>query len=312
MTEMTRTRSQQYLELAMVFQLPEDHSSELAQAYTRLFLGPHKPLVYPYESVYIEGQLGGITCDQVKRCYAEAGLKLSTNQHQLPDHISVELAFMAYLAAQEEQDTDQAQAWRQKQRRFLLDHLARWLPTFWQKIENSRAHPYYREAARSLRIRVEGDLKRSSSKGRYPNISLLVDTQRCTLCTLCKDSCRPGAISIESTRTELTLLFNRADCNGCRACLRLCPEGAIDLKRGQPLDQPCRSQPRSIAAAPRVICPKCNQPHIAVPWLKQLTQRLEDGKFATQSLIYCPPCKSCLEVGPGHTVSPVQEELVSV
>lgn len=312
MNDTNRARSQKYLDLALAFCPPEDNSSELALAYTRLFLGPQKPLVYPYESVHIEGQLGGITCDQVKRCYAEAGLKMSTTQHQLPDHISVELAFMAYLAAQEEQDTAQAQTWRQKQRRFLLDHLARWLPSFWQKIENSAAHPYYHEAACTLRMLVEGDLKRSTVTKRYLNIRLSVDTQRCTLCTLCKDSCSPGAISVESTHTALTLLFNRADCNGCRACLRICPENAIILERCPPLDQPRRSQQSSMASAPRVICPRCHQPHIALPWLEQLTRRLEDGKFATQSLVYCPPCKSNLEVIPGHIVSPVQEEPVSV
>jgi len=312
MQDIAPSRSQRYLDLALAFRPPEDRSSELALAYTRLFLGPQKPLAYPYESVYVEGQLGGMTCGQVTRCYAEAGLKLMSSMREMPDHISVELAFMAHLAAQEEQAPDQAKLWRQRQRRFLLDHLARWLPMFWQNVENSPAHPYYREAARSLRDLVERDLNRSTPKKRYPNISLRVDTQRCSLCTLCQDSCRPAALSVDCTRTELTLLFNPANCNGCRACLHICPEGAITLERNQPLDQPRRSQQQVVAAAPRVICPKCQQPHISVPWLELLTRRLEDGNFVAHSLVYCPPCKSTLEVELGHTVSSVQEEPVSV
>ncbi|HLA98855.1 MAG TPA: molecular chaperone TorD family protein [Anaerolineales bacterium] len=305
-------RSQKYLELALAFQAPEDNSSELAQAYTRLFVGPNKPVAYPYESVYFEGQLGGMTCEQVSRCYAEAGLRLKTSKSEMPDHISVELAFMAHLAAQEEQATGQSQVWRQRQRRFLRDHLARWLPIFWLKVENSAAHPYYRQAARSLRALVEGDLKQSTFQKRYPDISLRVETSRCTLCTLCKDSCRSGALSIACTPEDITLIFNPADCNGCRACLRICPERAITIDRGHPRGQPRRPQQNAIATAQRVICPKCHQPHIAIPWLEQLTKRLGDEKFATQSLVYCPPCKAIVEDRPGHAVSPVQEEPVSV
>lgn len=312
MNNSASVRSQKYLDLALAFRPPEEHSSELALAYTRLFLGPRKPIAYPYESVHVEGQLGGITCEQVRRCYADAGLRMRSTEREMPDHISVELAFMAHLAEREEKDADQAQVWRRRQRRFLLDHLARWLPTFWQKIESSTTHPYYIEAARSLKNLVEKDLKRTNSQKRYPNISLLINAQRCTLCTLCQDSCRPGALLVDCTAKDLTLFFNPAECNGCRACLRICPEIAITLERGRPLDHPCQPEQKALAVAPRVICPKCHQPHIAIPWLKRLTKRLEDVKFATQSLAYCPLCKSTLEDGLGHPVSPIQEELVSV
>lgn len=304
-------RSHKYLDLAMAFRPPVDRSSELMLAYTRLFVGPRKPVAYPYESVYIEGQLGGITCEQVRRFYAEAGLRLSKTQQELPDHISVELAFMAYLAEQEQADTAQTQLWRHKQRRFLHDHLARWLPTFWQKLESDTVHPYYRGAARSLKLLVESDLKRSTSKKRYPNISLHINSQRCTLCTLCQDSCHPGALAVDCTAEELMLLFNPAECNGCRACLRICPEQAVTLDLGQALDKPRLPGQELLASAPRVICPKCLQPHIAAPWLEHLTRRLQDGKFATKSLAYCPPCKTILEYGPGNPASPMLEELVS-
>ena len=73
----------------------------------------------------------------VEREYATAGLSLSPSLHDMPDHVAVELEFMAFLCAQE------ASAWErealaegiqaiERQESFLERHLARWLPQ-WAK-----------------------------------------------------------------------------------------------------------------------------------------------------------------------------------
>ncbi len=312
------SRSQRYWSLAQAFLPPADGATrDLSLAYTRLFFGPGRPTAHPYESVFIEGRMMGEAAAQVVECYAEAGLQVSNYSHELPDHVTLELAYMAYLVAQEANDTGKAKVWRDRQYRFLHGHLARWLPQFCERIEASEANQYYRAVARELKELIEEDVatltphfprienraipstrpqrsksSQTSSSTRYPNIHLDVDLSMCTLCTLCADSCKVGALTVESTATSLSLVFNPAFCNGCRLCLRLCPEEAISIRRGIALAAPRSSSRGVVSSAQRVVCPDCQSPHIAVPWLERLAERLGDRESVRHSLARCPACKA--------------------
>lgn len=340
----TASRFQRYLALAFAFRPAEAGAAhDLHRAYTRLFLGPGRPIAPPYESAYVEGRLAGEASTQVAHCYAEAGLQVvcRDDRYELPDHVAVELAFMAHLAAQEERDPGQAEEWRERQRRFLREHLTRWLPQFCQDIEASQAHPFYCDAARAAKRLVEEDRARLAGANwglvkRYPNIRLRVDGSRCTLCSLCADNCRPGALTVGGTPTMLNLAFDPAGCNGCRACLRLCPEGAITIERGAALSHALSpsslrlrsgqaslrvnsaagappSTPASVlVGAPRVICPECHRPHIAEPWMKRLADRLGGGESVRRSLALCPFCKAALGEGLPMPVRLPHESFASV
>jgi TorA maturation chaperone TorD len=75
----------------------------LAEEYTRLFLGPGKH-ISPHESVQLKrgsGVLWGPETGIVKRFIGEAGFDYDETYHGLPDHISVELEFLAHLVEQE-------------------------------------------------------------------------------------------------------------------------------------------------------------------------------------------------------------------
>lgn len=173
--EHARTRASSYELLALGFGPP---SRELAEAlskaearlsltaldlpvlipeYHRLFVGPARLPVPPYESVYREGwQVFGETTLEVKRRYAEAGYTLDPSFTDLPDHVAVELAFMALLAeeeakAWEAQDTAAASAWLARERTFLDDHLSRWLPAFCERLLASTETAFYRRLAVELR-----------------------------------------------------------------------------------------------------------------------------------------------------------------
>jgi len=74
---------------------------ELAVEYTRLFRGPVKAEAYPYESMYIDGEIMGASTLDVLRRYEEAGIAVSDDFRDLPDHIAAELEFMHYLSARE-------------------------------------------------------------------------------------------------------------------------------------------------------------------------------------------------------------------
>ena len=61
---------------------------------------PHR-LVYLFESVYNEGKLYDESTFAIARLYYEAGLKVEEDFRLPPDHIAVELEFMAFLSYKE-------------------------------------------------------------------------------------------------------------------------------------------------------------------------------------------------------------------
>jgi TorA maturation chaperone TorD len=70
---------------------------EMERDYTNMFFSSKPRLVYLFESVYNEGKLLQDSTFQIARLYYDAGLKLIDDFKLPPDHIAVELEFMAYL-----------------------------------------------------------------------------------------------------------------------------------------------------------------------------------------------------------------------
>ncbi|MGQ9554983.1 MAG: TorD/DmsD family molecular chaperone [Anaerolineae bacterium] len=107
--------------------------------YIRLFVvNPQAP---PYESFYLdpERQITGWIVAGLEREYTERGLAVSTPLQEPPDHVAVELEFMAFMCGRE------AEAWERKvvregahllqsEERFLDSHLKRWFPAFLRQV----------------------------------------------------------------------------------------------------------------------------------------------------------------------------------
>ncbi len=137
-------------------QRPEDELLEdLAVEYTRLFLGPGKH-VQPYAAIYLGGagaSLCGPATVWARDFMERAGFTLTPEHHGLPDHVSVELEFMAGMAerearAIEDSDIEAAAQCRRIQKEFLQDHLGRWLPEFCGRAAEHAELTFYREMAR--------------------------------------------------------------------------------------------------------------------------------------------------------------------
>ncbi len=137
-------------------QRPEDELLEdLAVEYTRLFLGPGKH-VQPYAAIYLGGagaSLCGPATVWARDFMERAGFTLTPEHHGLPDHVSVELEFMAGMAerearAIEDSDLEAAAQCRWIQKEFLQDHLGRWLPEFCGRAAEHAELSFYRELAR--------------------------------------------------------------------------------------------------------------------------------------------------------------------
>jgi len=122
----------------------------LAEEYTRLFLGPGKH-ISPHESVQLKrgsGVLWGPETGIVKRFIGEAGFDYDETYHGLPDHISVELEFLAHLTEQQANATESGDDARLRsaigwQHRFISKHLGKWVAIFARKIKADAVLPFY-------------------------------------------------------------------------------------------------------------------------------------------------------------------------
>ncbi len=135
---------------------PEDVLLEdLAVEYTRLFLGPGRH-VRPYAATYLDGpgaSLCGPAAVWARDFMERAGFALTPERRDLPDHVSVELEFMARMAACEAEaieagDAAAAAQCRWIQKEFLENHLGRWLPAFCGHAAEHAELSFYRELAR--------------------------------------------------------------------------------------------------------------------------------------------------------------------
>jgi TorA maturation chaperone TorD len=128
----------------------------LAIDYTQLFHGPVER-ISPYESIQLGNgdELMGPAAEEVRRFMAEVGFSVPPETGELPDHISVELAFMAELARREAEaleadDGKTAEFVAALECRFLTAHLGRWAERFARKVWDRAATPFYAAMAELL------------------------------------------------------------------------------------------------------------------------------------------------------------------
>jgi TorA maturation chaperone TorD/Pyruvate/2-oxoacid:ferredoxin oxidoreductase delta subunit len=292
-------RCRTYTDLATAFSKPQPG---LEREFTRLFLGPGRPVVHPYESVHREGRMMGHPALNVRRFMADEGV--TPAGHTLPDHVSMELAFMAYLtsceaSSREEGDGEKAVHYLNRQERFLQEHLMRWLPQFCHRILTGRPHAYYSALARRVQSFVAADLLQIQDLlARAPDDMSPEAELRdwwhvsvgsgCTLCRVCLQVCRPGALRLVSQETVTILSYEATLCDGCAACQRWCPEESIHVDRADE----CTTGSELVRSA-KLTCPGCGRLYAPASMVDNVRGRLgEISEAMLQRLIMCPDCKT--------------------
>lgn len=129
---------------------PPEVAGELMPEYQRLFVGPYRVEAPPYESCYRgPGRaVMGEAAVEVLRSYAEAGVALHPEVRDLPDHIALELEFLAHLAAAEvghwrRRERSRLAACLEREERFLGEHLLRWIAPFAARVAAATRRPFY-------------------------------------------------------------------------------------------------------------------------------------------------------------------------
>ncbi len=138
--------------------LREDYAAEghdaLLLDYTRLFLGPDHIIAKPYGSVWLEGDntIMGESTMAVLELYKEGGFDMSEEFREVPDHIAVELEFLYLLIYRENEahrngELEALQAKADLRKRFLDEHLGRWVGPFTAVVGAGAQSGFYRQLA---------------------------------------------------------------------------------------------------------------------------------------------------------------------
>jgi len=300
--------------------LPPTGPEVLDRCYTRLITNPGRRPVALYESLHRGGGLMGQFTWEVERHYQALGVAPVAGE--LPDHASVELAFLGHLAAAEAEartagDGRLVARIKAEQRYFLRTHAGAWLPEVGMALA-SADNRFYAAVGRLLSGFLAEELTGRKQNGQARiRLPTLKDPHACTLCGLCAGSCPLGALRVIESATETALALNPGQCIGCNRCERICPEAVLilavaeqtDQADGQPSgdqpsgDQPSGSQPSRFNPAkrigsqvmrrsPRAECPHCGQPTVSQAELKAVLARLRPDPAMEQRLCLCVECKS--------------------
>ena len=122
--------------------------------YTRLFLGPTYIIAKPYGSVWLDrdSALMGDSTMAVQELYREGGFDMDEEFHELPDHIAAELEFLYLLIYRENEahrdgKPEAREAKTALRKRFLDEHLGRWVGPFTAAVRAGAQSAFYRELA---------------------------------------------------------------------------------------------------------------------------------------------------------------------
>lgn len=127
---------------------------EVANEFTKMFLGPHQPPVAPYESFYLAGSLYKEPLIKVREFMRAAGLAKKDDEHfpEPEDILTFELEIMNWLVTKElaAKNPKDALKWLERQAEFFKTHLQVWSPQCAKDIVEAEYAEFYKGAGKIL------------------------------------------------------------------------------------------------------------------------------------------------------------------
>lgn len=252
--------------------------------YENLFIGSGRPKFDLYESMYSSGRLFGPETLAVERVYKSAGIE--TVSPELPDHASVELAFLAHIAEQQFLQPEQASLWVKLERRFIRQHAGRWLPNLGHRLARS-GDDVYAPIGKLLAGWLEETMRptvRSALRARLPVID---QPDNCTLCGFCIQVCPTSALAMRETADQTALWLSPASCVGCAKCATVCQNMAIEMQSYQAENLSVENW-QLLRHARRARCDLCNSPTVSQAELDFVRRQIGDHPW----LSTCHSCRA--------------------
>lgn len=132
------------------------------QEFMNLFKVPGGQYITPYESVFrdtrdvggrpVKGLLMGQSAATVQKWYKLGAVVISAEYKDLPDHIGLELNFLAHVCGKEQEFADRddqarlTRAW-EIERDFLSAHVVSWMRQLRDKVYDKSQHAFFRTVA---------------------------------------------------------------------------------------------------------------------------------------------------------------------
>ncbi len=267
--------------------IPAESLPARCARYTALFAGPSRPRFWLYESAFLTGRILGPETFVVEQLYRAAGLE--TAGAELPDHASLELAFLAHLAGVGQVGN------LSYERQFIKEHAGRWLPELGRGLARS-GDEVYAPIGRLLADWLEEALAPSTSHkaGSTPStkrkearrLPVISQTEACSLCGFCVQVCPTRALAVRETATRTMLALNVAICTGCGKCERVCETQAMIMTQPTESSEPLGGW-TALRESPRVACPVCGRPTVSRAELNFVAGQIGHPAW----LDYCLDCR---------------------
>ncbi len=249
--------------------------------YETLFLGPGSPSIWLYESQYLNGRIPGPATFTVQSLYREVGLE--TNSAELPDHASMELAFLAFLAQKESEHPQESGQWRRARKLFIQQHAGRWLPGVGRALTRS-PYPAWIAIGHLLIASLEEKKRpRPAQSGDRLGLPQIPEVENCNLCGFCVQACPTHALYIHEDDQTTVLWLASSLCIGCDKCEKVCTEGALSMS-GDALNEDLVS----LRQSPRAICPLCGEATVSEAELEAVAAKIGHPPW----LSHCLDCRA--------------------
>ena len=252
--------------------------------YEKMFAGIGRPRIWLYESMYSSGRLFGPKTLAVEQVYKSAGVE--TVSAELPDHASVELAFLAHIATQQNLQPQKAKLWRLLEKRFIRQHAGRWLPNLGRALMRS-SDEVYAPIGELLAGWLDEVIQPPVSGRVHSEFPIINQPEDCTLCGFCIQVCPTDALVIRETEDQTALWLSSERCIGCAKCSQVCQNGILEMRfrEGKKISHETWLL---LQCSPRACCPVCNQPTVSQAELNFVSEQLGNPPW----LHTCHSCRA--------------------
>lgn len=255
-----------------MMEISEETLEQRQNRYAALFAGPNRPQIWIYESGALHGRLfSEITLD-VAQWYRSAGINIVGAE--LPDHASLELAFLAHLSAADQEDFSRFE------NDFLQRHVLRWLPELGRSLVSSQ-DMVYAPIGRLLADWLEEinpcqpvpRTQEAPRPSRYVPTIHPEQVDDCILCGFCSQVCPANALVVRENQQVTILQLSARLCVGCGKCLPVCEPNILRMEKITPGEE-LTAERKTLRKSSRAVCKACGQPLISQAELEYMAIRL--------------------------------------